>query len=194
MDILFLGTLVLCGTFQMASTLNITVCDCGQAEVKGLMDIQQPLYCDKNLDNEKSVVENYNFYVTEEPHAIWKGHMCMTWVKQRVVTGYFFASYDTVDSMSIQTLSTIECQNMVETHDCDGNKMKEISPNLFSYKASPNGKGTWMQTKVEKIKNCIVQEITLKKDCRTCPITSAFGILTNDSNASSAITHDSTII
>ena len=131
---------------------------------------------------------------TEEPDATWKGYLCMIWVKERVITGYFFGSYDTVDSMSVQTISPVECQRMVETKECAGNKMVEISPKTFSYKASPNSEGTWMQRITFIVRNCVLEEITLKKDCRNCPITYPFGILTNNSDASSMITHGFTII
>lgn len=191
---IFFAAFLLLGSFQMAWTLNITTCDCTQAEVMGLMDIQQPAYCDKKLKNLQPVVDKYEFYINEEPHATWKGHLCMAWLKERKVTGYFFGSYDTIDSMSIQTISEIECKKLVEVHDCDGNVMEETSPNLFSYKASPTGEGSWMSTVVYTIKNCIVQQISLKRDCLNCPITSPFGILTNNSDETSVITHDATII
>ena len=62
------------------------------------------------------------------------------------------------------------------------------------YKASPKGEGSWMRTVTYAIKNCVVQKISLKKDCLNCPITSPFGILTNKSDTSFVITHDATII
>ncbi len=186
--------IVLVGLIQVATALNISVCDCKNAEIIGLMDIQQPAYCDSNLKSQLPVIDKYEFYITEEPHVTWKGHLCMAWLKERKVTGYFFWSYNTVDSMSIQTMSAIECQSLVETHDCAGNKMEETSQNTFSYKASPKNEGSWMQTEVETIRNCVTQEIILKKDCINCPITSPFGILTNNTNATAVITHDATIV
>ena len=118
----------------------------------------------------------------------------MSWIKERRITSFFFGSYDTVDSMSIQSISETECKEMVESHDCAGNIMEETSPNLFSYKVSPKGEGSWMRVVTYAIKNCVVQQISLKKDCLNCPITSPFGVLTNKSDASSVITHDATII
>ena len=35
--------------------------------------------------------------------------------------------------------------------------------------------------KVFRVKNCVLEKTTLKKDCRNCPITYPFGILTNNS-------------
>ena len=189
-----IAILFLVGLFQVATALNITVCDCSHADVIGLMDIQQPAYCDAKFIKQKPIVEKYEFYITEEPHTTWKGHLCMAWLKERKVTGYFFGSYDTIDSMSIQSVSVNECRNLIDTHDCAGNRMEETSQNLFSYKASPKTEGSWMQTVTEAIRNCVVQEIVLKKDCLNCPITSPFGALTNNSNASSVITHDATIV
>ena len=189
-----IAILFLVGLFQVATALNITVCDCKHADIIGLMDIQQPAYCDAKFIKQKPVIEKYEFYITEEPHTTWKGHLCMTWLKERKVTSYLFGAFDTVDSMNIQTISVNECKNLIETHDCDGNRMEETSQNVFSYKASPKTKGSWMQTLTDSIKNCVVQEIVLKKDCLNCSITSPFGTLTNDSSASSVITHDATIV
>ena len=152
-----IAILFLVGLFQVATALNITVCDCKHADIIGLMDIQQPAYCDAKFIKQKPVIEKYEFYITEEPHTTWKGHLCMTWLKERKVTGYFFGAFDTVDSMNIQTISVNECKNLIETHDCDGNKMEETSQNVFSYKASPKTKGSWLQTFTDSIKNCVVQ-------------------------------------
>ena len=83
--ILFIG-----GAFHSTLGNNITVCDCGRAEVIGLMDVQQPSYCDKTVTMVNPVITNYDFYVVQEPHSVWTGDMCMTWRKERKITGYFF--------------------------------------------------------------------------------------------------------
>ena len=81
--ILFIG-----GAFHSALGNNITVCDCGRAEVIGLMDVQQPSYCDKTVTMVYPVIINYDFYVVQEPHSVWTGDMCMTWRKERKITGH----------------------------------------------------------------------------------------------------------
>ena len=71
MNIVTLMTLLALGrTFHAAAAINITVCNCEQAEVVGLMDIQQPAYCDKQLIQKAPVSDKYKFFITEKPHAI----------------------------------------------------------------------------------------------------------------------------
>lgn len=181
-------------TFHLAAALNITICNCERAEIVGLMDIQQPAYCDKNTIEKAPVIDKYEFFITEKPHAKWKGHLCMTWIKERKINDYFFGSYDTIDSMRIEPVSAEECMKMVHTHDCAGNAMEETKNKLFSFRASPRGEGSWMRTVDYAVRNCVVQEITLKKDCINCPITSPYGVLTNSSEATSVVSRDSTIV
>ena len=107
--ILFIG-----GAFHSALGNNITVCDCGRAEVIGLMDVQQPSYCDKTVTMVNPVIINYDFYVVQEPHSVWTGDMCMTWRKERKIMGYFFGSFDTIYTMSVLTTTPSECARMVE--------------------------------------------------------------------------------
>ena len=95
-----IAILFLVGLFQVATALSIIVCDCKHADIIGLMDIQQPAYCDAKFIKQKPVIEKYEFYITEEPHTTWKGHLCMTWLKERKVTGYFFGAFDAVDSVT----------------------------------------------------------------------------------------------
>jgi hypothetical protein len=55
----------------------------------------------------------------------------------------------------------------------------EGTQDYFAFTASPVGEGAWMQTKEYGIINCLLQRITLKKDCLNSPISSPYGILTN---------------
>jgi hypothetical protein len=187
--ILFIG-----GAFHSALGNNITVCDCGRAEVIGLMDVQQPSYCDKTVTMVNPVTINYDFYVVQEPHSVWTGDMCMTWRKERKITGYFFGSFDTIDTMSVLTTTPSECARMVETRECAGNKMTQQDTDVYTYDKTPTGVGTWMQTVVETTTNCATRKIVLKKDCLACPVVSPYGSLTNNSDATSYLGRDSTII
>ncbi|EFX64059.1 hypothetical protein DAPPUDRAFT_118580 [Daphnia pulex] len=69
---MFFVLLIIGASSQTTGGNNITVCDCGRAEVIGLMDINLPSYCDDNITSTQSVMEAYEFYVTEEPHTVWK--------------------------------------------------------------------------------------------------------------------------
>ena len=186
--------LIIAATCHATWGNNITVCDCGRAEVIGLMDVQLPSYCDSKITSDRAVMEDYNFFVTEEPHRRWSADMCMTWRKERTTTGYFFGAFDTIDSMSTSVTTTEECKQLVNSHMCDGNKMNEISKNSYEYKGSPKEKGTWMQKITETKKNCATKKITLHRDCLTCPVMSPFGVLTNKTDVTSVVSRDVTII
>ncbi|EFX78919.1 hypothetical protein DAPPUDRAFT_104899 [Daphnia pulex] len=118
---------------------------------------------------------------------------CMTWRKERTTTGYFFGAFDTIDSISTTVTTKEECKHLVNTHMCDGNKMKEISKNSYEYKGSPIEKGTWMQKITETKKNCATKKVILHRDCLTCPVMSPFGVLTNKTEVTTVITRDVTI-
>ena len=107
--VVWMTILALGRTFHSAAAINITVCDCEQAEVISLMNIQQPAYCDKNLIQKEPVIDKYEFFITEKPHAIWKGHLCMAWIKEHAINGYFFGAYDTIDTMRVETVAASEC-------------------------------------------------------------------------------------
>ena len=79
---------VLLGFFHSVTALNITICDCQQTEVVGLMDIKQPSYCNSEFKKKEPVIDRYNFFITEQPHTRWKGYLCISWVKERKITGY----------------------------------------------------------------------------------------------------------
>ena len=51
---------------------------------------------------------------------------------------------------------------------------------VFSFTASPEGEGAWMQSKIYETVNCLLQRLTLRKDCSLCPITSTIGLISND--------------
>jgi hypothetical protein len=79
--------------------------------------------------------------------------------------------------MSTTVTTKEECKQLVNTHMCDGNKMKEVSKNLYEYRRNPKEKGTWMQKITETKKNCATKKVILHRDCLTCPVMSPFGVL-----------------
>jgi hypothetical protein len=70
----------------------------------------------------------------------------------------------------------------------------EGAQDSFAFTASPVGEGAWMQTKEYGIINFLLQRITLRKDCLNCPISSPYGILTNNSDVSLVRHHNSIIV
>jgi hypothetical protein len=191
---MFFALLIIGASFQATWGNNITVCDCGRAEVIGLMDIQLPSYCNDKITSNQSVIESYNFFVTEEPHTVWNADLCMTWKKTRTTTGYFFGSFDTIDTMTTSVTTTEECRQLVNTHVCDGNTMTKLNENAYEFKGSPKEKGTWMQERTETKMNCATRKILLHRDCLTCPVMSPFGVVTNKTDETAVVSRDITII
>jgi hypothetical protein len=99
-----LFSLFLLGSLQVGSALEMTVCDCSQAEVVGLMDIQQSSYCDEKLLRQTPVPTKNAFFITEEPHSTWTGNLCTAWLKEKNITGFFFGGFDTTTVLNIQTV------------------------------------------------------------------------------------------
>jgi hypothetical protein len=161
---MFFVLLIIGASSQTTGGNNITVCDCGSAEVIGLMDNTLPSYCDDNITSAQSVMEAYDFYVTEGPHTVWSADLCMKWRKTRTTSGYFFGSFDTIDTMTTTVTTADECKQLVKSHVCDGNKMTELTENAYEFKGNPTQKGTWMQEVIETKKNCATK-VDIHKNC-----------------------------
>lgn len=173
--------------------LNTTLCNCDRAETVGLMDVDIPSYCNKPAQREMEKTSNYDFYIAEEPHGQWTGYACWAWIHEKTIDGYFFGSYDTKERTSAVAVTKDECWMMANFLDCAGNKMK-TDGEISYYKEFADGQGQWMQTKIYAVKQCEVRTITLSKDCPTCPVVSAFGPLTNDSELSYIVRHQVSIV
>ena len=180
------------GFSTTVSAVNITVCDCSDPESIGLLDAELPDYCQPPV-SDIPILKNYKFYIKEEPHAHWDGFICRSWVKTKNIEGFFFGGYDTVFTTSARPTNERECWEMVNYHSCLGNPMVEEG-DIVSFTAAPVGDGAWMQNKIYGVINCVAQRVTLRKDCLKCPITSPFGILSNDSQISATRHHDAIIV
>jgi hypothetical protein len=98
--------------------------------------------------------------------------MCKTWIKTKKIDGFFFGGFDTVFTTYVRSVTEQECWEMVQYHRCHGNQMRGDT-DVFSITASPEG--AWMQSKTYGTVNCLLQRLTLRKDCSQCPITSTIG-------------------
>jgi len=174
------------------ASINITICDCNKPKTIGLLDAELPSYCQESIA-ETPVIKKYTFFIKEEPHAQWDGFVCRTWIKTKKIEGFFFGGYDTTFTTSSRPMAEKECWEMVQYHRCFENGM-EGAQDSFAFTASPVGEGAWMQTKEYGIINCLLQRITLRKDCLNCPISSPYGILTNNSDVSFVRHHNSIIV
>ncbi|EFX71983.1 hypothetical protein DAPPUDRAFT_111188 [Daphnia pulex] len=76
--------------------------------------------------------------------------------------GYFFGSFDTIDTMVTSVTTVDECRQLVKSHVCDGNKMTKLNENAYEFKGNPTQKGTWMQEGLQTQNNTTCLESTNK--------------------------------
>ncbi len=178
--------------FALVTGVNITICDCNTPKAIGLLDAELPSYCQTSV-TVQPIIKKYQFFIKEEPHAHWEGYVCRTWIKTKKIVGYFFGAYDTTFTTSSRPVTEKECWEMAQYQRCFENSM-EGEVDSFSFTTPPEGEGAWMQIKTYGLINCMLQKITIRKDCLHCPITSPFGLLTNNSGVSFVRHHDSIIV
>ena len=157
-----LGLMSVFSYILSTSTLNITVCDYSEPKSIDLLDAELPAYCRNQVDK-KQILKNYKFFVKEEPHAHWDSFMCKTWLKTKKIDGVFFGGFYTVFITSVCSVTEQECWEMVKYHRCHGNQMRGDT-DVFSFTASPEREGAWMQSKTYGTVNCLLQRLTLRKD------------------------------
>ena len=161
--------------------MEITTCDCENPVFVGLIDSGEPDLCRAPLDG---AVTDVVYEVIEQVEAPLTniGFLCHQWLRQKIVTGFFFGGYDTVYQESPFETTADECRRMAETKECAGNKMV-TNGRSSSFNAPPEGEGVWMDGKVYTEHNCEMESFNVTQECFNCPIESPFGILA--ANASS---------
>jgi hypothetical protein len=116
-----------------------------------LLDAELPSFCQEK-DTIQPILKKYQFFIKEEPHAHWEGYVCRTWAKTKKIVAYFFGSYGTTFTTFSRPLAEKECWEMAQYYRCVNNIM-EGSADSFSFTASPEGDGVWMQTKEYSVIN-----------------------------------------
>jgi hypothetical protein len=137
--------------FATVTGVNITICDCKNPKAIGLLDAELPSFCQEK-DTIQPILKKYQFFIKEEPHAHWEGYVCRTWAKTKKIVAYFFGSYGTTFTTFSRPLAEKECWEMAQYNRCVNNIM-EGSADSFSFTASPEGDGVWMQTKEYSVIN-----------------------------------------
>lgn len=171
-----------------SNPLNVTICDCNSPKTIGLWDSPLPSYCapEKVYDSERETL--YYFHVNEEPHATFKGHACWAWIHEKKIVGSFLYTFDTTTRKSIIQVTDEDCWKMATSKDCYGNKMT-VEGDTATFHREPIGEGHWWSTDVYTTRQCIVENITLHKECPLCPIESPYGPL-SDSPYAETDTHN----
>jgi hypothetical protein len=113
--------------------------------------------------------------------------------KTKKIDGFFFGGFDTVFTTSVRSVTEQECWEMVQYHRCHDNQIRGDT-DVFSFTASTEGEGALMQSKTYGIVNCLLQRLTLRKDCPNRTITSTIGLVSNNSEISFAQYHDALIV
>ena len=153
---------------KQLDALLITTCNCTQPKIRGLMDVERPLYCGKKIthDNVKREPTNYTIFMKESEHIEWQAWSCHKWVKIKTIIGSFwYGAFDTTYSHSTQDVSPEECRRMKKEKLCNKHTMKVVdgtsSSMTFEYIAEPAGEGKWYSTRVYEATNCFLQRIKL---------------------------------
>ena len=74
---------------------------------------------------------------------------------------------------------------MKETRNCLESKMtlRKGASNVWEYTKQPEGEPRWNTESIYFENNCIVEEITLHRECNDCPIIAPYGSLGKPSKA-----------
>jgi hypothetical protein len=162
--------------------------------VKGILDLDNPIYCNKEHGKKPIETVNYQLHIKDENPWSVEGYSCMQWTKEKQIVGYFFGSYDTTFQTTAIAVSKEEClKTITQPYMCGINKLNHDN-GVYSFEQSPDGNGKWMSTGKYETRNCVSMKITVTRDCETCPIRSPFGILTKDPNATMAIHGQTTYV
>ncbi|EFX61153.1 hypothetical protein DAPPUDRAFT_122491 [Daphnia pulex] len=179
---------------SLSSTLTIDTCNCSQPIEKGIIDLEDPLYCSHPEPVSKPKKVQYKLWTKNKDPITWTGYACTQWLSQKEISTNFLLSHDTTFKKQVLKVSANDCWASAQYPEmCDTNPMTKDG-NTLKYLLEPEGEGYWMTTQSYKAKSCITQIIKLAKQCHDCPVTSPFGILANSSDAGFAKHNDLTIV
>ena len=179
---------------SLTYAILIDTCNCSQPIEKGTIDLSDPHYCTHPEPVKLTKEVSYKLHTRSKDPITWSGFSCDQWISQKTITTNSLFSHDTTFKKAALKVGAEECWATVRyPQTCDGNPMQKDG-RTFRHLREPEGDGYWMTEQVYKTKNCVSQEIQLAKECHDCPVTSPFGILTNDSRDEYAHHNDLTIV
>ena len=100
--------------FHINTAVEMTICNCQKPTLKGIIDFTDPNYCSINNPEISSVNGSYQLLTKNTIEWTTKGFLCMQWIKEKKVTGYFFGSYDTVFRTVAKEVSETECRASIQ--------------------------------------------------------------------------------
>jgi len=172
------------GTFS----LEITTCNCSQAENRGLLDLEPPDTCKTNRTANQPIDAEYKIYTIDNPQVKFQGFTCVAWEERKTIVGFFLGGQDTTFETVTKSVTVDECKRMARFHECGGPNIKmTIEDNNYVYNVKPDCKGKFWSTQRCTTTNCVLSPVTLSQACANCSINSPYGKLTNNSEETSAI-------
>lgn len=177
---------------HLATPLEVKACNCSQPEVVGTMNTSELVLCEhrRKLTPAKPVA--YRLFTNQEESHHFVGYMCSRIRKELIIQGNFWIGAYTKDRVNYEEfVSQEECWYMKQTKKCAGQDMikMEGSSTAWVYSAVPEGAGWWNANVTYSETNCMLEQITLRKECEACPIVTPFGEIANSSEGSTVLNH-----
>ena len=174
--------------FKRTFSLEITTCNCTQAENRGLLDLEPPDECKSSKLANQPVDAEYRVYTTDNPQYKFQGFTCVAWEEKKTIEGFFLGGFDTTFETITKSVTVDECKRMARFHECGGPNIKmSVEDGNYVYNVKPDCKGKYWSTNHCMTTNCVLSPVTLSQACANCSITSPYGKLTNNSEETSAI-------
>lgn len=167
-------SIYLCLIFVPFTTaIHVTTCDCTEPTLKDVFTLEINDCLPKHKPNQLGTV-NYTVLSPKKDLVKFPAYLCHRWRRQIEVSVSITFSRDTVPSTTAEDTSPEECWDMARRLSCRGEQMIR-SGEKWTYEAKPEGTGYWWSTTTYTTHNCMVEEITLEKECNDCPILTPFG-------------------
>ena len=167
---------------------DFDTCDCTSPTSVGFINLDSPNDCSSSKQNVASMQIDYQLFRHPKPTYSSNGFVCMKWKFVKKIVGYFFRSYDTTFEKTEVPISRSECWDLSQNHMCTNpvtgasNALMQNGDNWI-YNKQPEGDPYYMQEVSYTEFNCIIQPISIRQSCPTCPIESSIGRLSVDPKA-----------
>jgi hypothetical protein len=160
--------------------------------VVGALSLADLVHCEDAIELTPPTTVHYELFTNQRGAQEFRGIACRRVRNELILTGNFwYGSYAIDRRQTEEIVSPAECYYMKETLNCLENKMsaREGASNVWEYTKQPEGEPRWNTESVYKETNCIVEEITLHRECNDCPIITSYGSLGKPSEAFIVLNH-----
>lgn len=168
---------------SMGSLLPVKHCltaigyDCNNPTTSGIIDIQDPTYCNVGTVVERRINIAYKIFGHQDSRTTWTGYYCSEWLNVKEINGTFWLGvYDIVYKKISKDVSPADWKRIVQEYKCAGNQVTRAG-NTWLFNSEPVGDGKWNSLVVHSVTNCMAQQITLSATSINGPILTPFGSL-----------------